>query len=53
MDTKNQPIQRFCVSDEHYTPTLLAFLGLDNETDCVVGLAPIKRILFCLIVREL
>ncbi len=38
VDTKNQPIQRFCVSDEHYTPTLLAYMGLDNETDCIVSL---------------
>ena len=34
---KNQPLWRFCVSDEHYVPTLLASRGLDNETDCLVG----------------
>ena len=28
----------FCVSDEHYVPTLLAALGLDAETDCRVRL---------------
>ena len=28
----------FCVSDEHYVPTLLASLGLDSETDCMVRL---------------
>eukprot|EP00884_Botryococcus_braunii_P021938 jgi/Botrbrau1/8428/Bobra.0237s0047.1 len=27
--------QRDCVSDEHYIPTLLAYLGVDNETDCL------------------
>jgi hypothetical protein len=26
----------FCPPDEHYIPTLLASLGLDNETDCRV-----------------
>ena len=26
----------FCVSDEHYVPTLLAARGLDAETDCTV-----------------
>ncbi len=27
--------QRDCVSDEHYIPTLLAYKGLENETDCM------------------
>lgn len=27
----------FCVADEHYIPTLLASLGKDNETDCMVS----------------
>lgn len=31
------PMRRFCVSDEHYIPTLLAALGLDAETDCQGG----------------
>lgn len=27
-----------CYLDEHYVPSLLAFHGLDNETDCRGGL---------------
>lgn len=27
-----------CFLDEHYIPSLLAFHGLDNETDCRGGL---------------
>lgn len=36
VDTQHHPPHRFCVSDEHYIPTLLAVHGLDvaNETDC-------------------
>jgi Core-2/I-Branching enzyme len=30
---------RMCFLDEHYIPSLLAFHGLDNETDCHGGLA--------------
>lgn len=30
---------RFCVSDEHYIPTLLAHLGLANETNCRASVA--------------
>ncbi|KAL6777609.1 hypothetical protein ACKKBG_A14935 [Auxenochlorella protothecoides x Auxenochlorella symbiontica] len=30
---------RFCVSDEHYIPTLLAHLGLANETNCRTSVA--------------
>ena len=26
--------KRDCYSDEHYVPTLMAYLGLDNETTC-------------------
>lgn len=26
--------RRYCVSDEHYVPTLLAVAGLENETSC-------------------
>lgn len=26
--------KRFCVADEHYIPTLLAYLGLEGEADC-------------------
>lgn len=29
-----QAWERFCPSDEHYFPTLLASKGLDGETDC-------------------
>jgi len=29
---------RMCYLDEHYVPSLLAFHGLDNETDCRGGL---------------
>ena len=28
-----------CFLDEHYIPSLLAFHGLDNETDCHGGVA--------------
>ncbi|KAK9864497.1 hypothetical protein WJX84_010563 [Apatococcus fuscideae] len=31
---KGWSMWRFCVSDEHYVPTLLAVLGLDSQTDC-------------------
>ncbi|KAK9848925.1 hypothetical protein WJX84_001940 [Apatococcus fuscideae] len=31
---KGWDLWRFCVSDEHYIPTLLAVLGLDDQTDC-------------------
>ncbi len=31
---KRPPYHRFCVSDEHQIPTLLAHLGLDGEADC-------------------
>ncbi|KAK9815401.1 hypothetical protein WJX72_003085 [[Myrmecia] bisecta] len=34
---KGQPLRRFCVSDEHYIPTLIASLNLENETDCTGG----------------
>lgn len=30
---------RFCVSDEHYIPTLLAHLGLAGETNCRFSVA--------------
>lgn len=33
---KGWDLWRFCVSDEHYVPTLLAVLGLDDQTDCKV-----------------
>lgn len=33
---KGWDLWRFCVSDEHYVPTLLAVLGLDLQTDCKV-----------------
>ena len=33
---KGWSMWRFCVSDEHYVPTLLAVLGLDSQTDCKV-----------------
>lgn len=29
---------RICYLDEHYIPSLLAFHGLDDETDCRGGL---------------
>ena len=38
----------FCVSDEHYVPTLLAALGLDAETDCTVGLGCLAKLLSCM-----
>ena len=34
--SRGEPLWRFCVSDEHYVPTLLAFHGLEDETDCQV-----------------
>lgn len=30
---------RFCVSDEHYVPTLLTFLGRQGESTCRAGVA--------------
>ena len=34
--SKGEPLWRFCVSDEHYIPTLLAFSAAEHETDCQV-----------------
>ena len=27
-------LDEYCCADEHYVPTLLAYLGKDQETDC-------------------
>ncbi len=37
MDKAGPPYSRFCVSDEHQVPTLLAHLGLEDETDCAAS----------------
>ena len=37
---KGWAVKSFCVADEHYIPSLLASLGLSNETDCRVRIWP-------------